>query len=149
MNVQQLVDAIAAFDAHDALQSNLTLDDWKLLAPYLSVRFLKPGDVLMQRGDADRELYILAEGELQVTVDSTVLASLKPGTVVGEGTFFSGQPRSANVLASRTGVAWALTWEKFEAMSAKHPRLSLQLVKGLAAVLAVRMREALLVGEFT
>lgn len=149
MNVQQLVDAIAAFDAHDALQANLTLDDWKLLAPYLSVRFLKPGDVLMQRGDADRELYILAEGELQVTVDSTVLASLKPGTVVGEGTFFSGQPRSANVLASRTGVAWALTWEKFEAMSLKQPRLSLQLVKGLAAVLAVRMREALLVGEFT
>ncbi len=149
MNVQQLVDAIAAFDAHDALQSNLTLDDWKLLAPYLSVRFLKPGDVLMQRGDADRELYILAEGELQVTVDSTVLASLKPGTVVGEGTFFSGQPRSANVLASKAGVAWALTWEKFEAMSLKQPRLSLQLVKGLAAVLAVRMREALLVGEFT
>lgn len=149
MNVQQLVDAIAAFDAHDALQSNLTIEDWKLLAPYLSVRFLKPGDVLMQRGDADRELYILAEGELQVTVDSTVLASLKPGTVVGEGTFFSGQPRSANVLASRTGVAWALTWEKFEDMSAKHPRLSLQLVKGLAAVLALRMREALLVGEFT
>ncbi len=149
MNVQQLVDAIAAFDSHDALHANLTREDWKLLAPYLSVRFLKPGDVLMQRGDSDRELYILAEGELHVTVDTTVLASLKPGTVVGEGTFFSGQPRSANVLASKVGVAWALTWEKFEAMSVKHPQLSLQLVKGLAAVLAVRMREALLVGEFT
>jgi CRP/FNR family transcriptional regulator, cyclic AMP receptor protein len=149
MNVQQLVDAIAAFDAHDALQSNLTLDEWKLLAPYLSVRYLKSGDTLMQLGEADRELFILVTGQLQVTVESTVLASLQPGAVVGEGTFFSGQPRSANVVVSQPGVAWLLTWDKFDAMSHKQPVLALQLMKGLAAVLAVRMREAILVGQFT
>jgi CRP/FNR family transcriptional regulator, cyclic AMP receptor protein len=34
-------------------------------------------------------------------------------------------------------------------MTHKHPRLAVDLIKGLAAVLAVRMREALLVGQFT
>ncbi|MBI2769111.1 MAG: cyclic nucleotide-binding domain-containing protein [Burkholderiales bacterium] len=149
MNVQQLVDAIAALDATDALQCKLTLDEWKSLAPYLSIRFLKAGDPLMQEGDCERELFILADGELEVTIQGSVIATLKPGTVVGEGTFFSGQPRSATVTPSLPGVAWGLNWEKFDKMALKQPRLAVDLIKGLAAVLAIRMREALLVGQFT
>lgn len=149
MNVEQLVDAIRGLDATDALPCKLTLAEWKALAPYLSMRFLKPGDPLMHEGDCERELFILADGELQVTILGTTIATLKPGTVVGEGTFFSGAPRSATVTPSLPGVAWGLNWDKFNAMSHKHPRLAVDLVKGLAAVLAVRMREALLVGQFT
>lgn len=148
MNVEQLVEALARLDATDALQCKLTVDEWKLLAPYLSVRFLRAGDPLMEEGDSEREFFILAEGELEVSVGGNTIAALKPGTVVGEGTFFSGQPRSATVTPSRPGVAWSLHWDKFEAMSNKHPRLAIDLVKALAAVLAVRMREALLVGHF-
>lgn len=149
MNVQQLMDAVAALQAHDALPCKLSLDEWKKLAPYLSIRFLKAGDSLMREGESERELYILAEGELHVTIHGSVLARLAPGTVVGEGTFFSGQPRSATVVSAQPGVAWALSWEKFEALSHKQPRLAVDLIKGLAAVLAIRMREAILVGQFT
>jgi CRP-like cAMP-binding protein len=149
MNVQQLMSAIAQLDTTDALPCKLTLEEWKKLAPYLSIRFLKPGDPLISEGDNERELYILAEGELQVLIQGTVIATQGPGSVVGEGAFFSGCARSATVVASRPGVAWTLSWERFEAMSAKQPRLALDLTKGLAAVLAVRMREAILVGQFT
>jgi CRP/FNR family cyclic AMP-dependent transcriptional regulator len=149
MNVQQLVDAIGALDAADALQCKLTLEEWKSLAPYLSIKFLQPSEPLMHEGECEREVFILAEGELNVTIQGSLIASLQPGTVVGEGTFFSGQPRSATVTPSRPGVAWGLSWEKFDAMSRKHPRIAVDLVKGLAAVLAVRMREAILVGHFT
>ncbi|MGE0499225.1 MAG: cyclic nucleotide-binding domain-containing protein, partial [Ramlibacter sp.] len=97
MNIQQLVDAIATLDANDALTCKLTLEEWKKLAPYLSIRFLNPGDALMHDGDPDRELVILADGELLVTLGGSVLAKLTPGNVVGEGSFFSGQPRSATV----------------------------------------------------
>jgi CRP-like cAMP-binding protein len=149
MNVEQLVDAIAALDSTDALQCKLTLQEWKSLAPYLSVRFLKTGDPLMSEGDNERELFILADGELKVSIHGNVIATLTPGTVVGEGTFFSGSPRSATVTPSKPGVAWGLQWDRFDAMTNKHPKLAVDLVKGLAAVLAVRMREAILVGQFT
>lgn len=149
MNVNQLVEAISALDAKDALPCKLTIDEWKSLAPYLSVNYLRPGEPLMHEGAADRELFILAEGELQVSIHGNVIATLKPGTVVGEGTFFSGQPRSATVTPSRTGVAWGLHWDKFSAMTIKQPRLAVDLCKGLAAVLAIRMREAVLVGHFS
>lgn len=148
MNVEQLVTAIGALDATDALQCKLTLHEWKLLAPYLSIRFLKPGDPLMHEGHGDREVFILAEGELEVTLQGSNVATLRPGSVVGEGAFFSGAPRSATVTPTQPGVAWGLSWEKFEAMTQKHPRLSVDLVKGLASVMAIRMREALLVGHF-
>jgi CRP/FNR family transcriptional regulator, cyclic AMP receptor protein len=149
MNVEQLVQAIASLDASDALQCKLNLQEWKSLAPYLSVRFLKIGDPLMHEGDCERELFILADGELEVSILGNTIATLKPGTVVGEGTFFSGAPRSATVTPSTPGVAWGLSWDKFDALTNKHPRLAVDLVKGLASVLAVRMREALLVGQFT
>ncbi len=149
MNVQQLVDAVGALDAADALPCKLTPQEWKLLAPYLTIRFLKVGEPLMLQGDCERELFILAEGQLQVSIQGSVIATVVPGSVVGEGTFFSGQPRSATVTPSRAGVAWGLGWDRFEALSRKHPKLAVDLVVGLAAVLAIRMREAILVGQFT
>jgi CRP/FNR family transcriptional regulator, cyclic AMP receptor protein len=149
MNVQQLVDAIANFDAPDALPPTLSVDDWKLLAPYLSLRFLSNGEALMRQGENERELFILAEGELQVLIRGTVVAQVMPGAVVGEGTFFSGASRSATVKACKSGVAWALSWERYEAMAVKHPKLALDLTISLASVLANRMREAILVGQFT
>jgi CRP/FNR family transcriptional regulator, cyclic AMP receptor protein len=148
MNVGQLVDAIAALDAKDALQCRLGHDGWKLLAPYLSVNFLQPGTILIREGDSDRTLFILAEGELKVQARGHDIALLQAGTVVGEGAFFSGEPRSATILANSNGTAWGLSWDKFEAMSHQYPKLALDLTKGLAAVLAMRMREAILVGQF-
>lgn len=148
MNVQQLMDAVGRLDAHDALQCKLTLEEWKALAPYLSVRFLRAGEALMHEGEDERELFILADGELEVSIHGNVVATLCPGTVVGEGTFFSGQPRSATVVPSRPGVAWGLHWDKFNQMSHKQPRLAVDLVKALATVLAIRMRQAVLVGHF-
>lgn len=149
MNVEQLVNAISKLEAADALQCKLTLQEWKSLAPYLSMRFLKEGDPLMTEGDTARELFILADGELKVSILGNPIATLVPGTVVGEGSFFSGAPRSATVTPSQPGIAWGLSWDKFDAMTNKHPKLAVDLVKGLAAVLAVRMREAILVGHFT
>jgi CRP/FNR family transcriptional regulator, cyclic AMP receptor protein len=148
MNVRQLVDAIAALDAKDALHCRLGHDGWKLVAPYLSVNFLQPGTPLIHEGDNDRVLYLLAEGQLKVQARGHDIALLQAGTVVGEGAFFSGEPRSATIVAASNGVAWSLSWEKFEAMSHQYPKLALDLTKGLAAVLAVRMREAILVGQF-
>jgi CRP-like cAMP-binding protein len=149
MNVEQLVAAIGALDATDALACKLTLQEWKSLAPYLSTRFLRAGEPLMLEGDCEREVFILADGELEVTILGNTIATLGPGTVVGEGTFFSGAPRSATVTPSQPGIAWGLKWEKFDAIADKHPKLAVDLVRGLAAVLAVRMREAILVGQFT
>lgn len=148
MNVTQLVEAIQNLQTQDALQCRLSLEEWKKLAPYLSQRFLHAGDVLIAEGDTSRELFILAEGALRVSSGGHDLATIVPGMVVGEGAFFSGETRSASVTATAPGVAWALSWERYETMATRQPRLALDLTRALAVVLAVRMRAALLVGHF-
>lgn len=52
------------------------------------------------------------------------------------------------MVATQPGLAFALSWERYEKLSKRLPALALQLTQGLAAVLAVRMREAILVDHF-
>ena len=148
MNVQQLVDAVTRLEAHDALECKLTAEEWKVLAPYLSMRFLRVGEPIVEEGDDDRDVFIIAEGEVEVSLQGHVIATLGAGNVVGECSFFSGHPRSATVVPTQPGVAWGLNWDKFDALVHKHPRLAVHLLKGLAGVMAVRMRQAVLVEQF-
>lgn len=71
---------------------------------------------------------------------STPIAHLKPGTVVGEGTFFSGQPRSASVVASDVGVVWTLTEARLDDLCEDNPALAAKFLRSVATVLAVRMQ---------
>lgn len=140
MDVTRLVKAIRAFDAVDKLPDRLSVEDWRRLGRYLSVRFIDIGEELVREGDPDRELYIIAEGEFDVVRGSTRLAHLKPGTVVGEGTFFSGQPRSASVVASDVGVVWTLTEARLDDLCEDNPALAAEFLRAVATVLAVRMQ---------
>ena len=148
MNVQQLVDAVARLEAHDALVCRLTAEEWKVLAPYLTVRFMRVGEPLVHEGEVDRDVYIIAEGEVEVSVQGHGIAILGEGNVVGECSFFSGQPRCATVVPTRPGVAWGLNWDRFDLMAHRHPRLAVHLLKGLSSVMAIRMRQAVLVEQF-
>jgi CRP/FNR family transcriptional regulator, cyclic AMP receptor protein len=148
MNVQQLVEAVNRLEARDALQCKLTVEEWKVLAPYLSMRFLRVGEPIVIEGDDDRDCFIIAEGAVEVSIQGHVIAHLTAGNVVGECSFFSGQPRSATVTPVRPGVAWSINWDRFDLMAHKHPRLAVHLLKGLASVMAIRMREAVLVEQF-
>lgn len=140
MDVTRLVSAIRAFDASDKLPDRLSADEWRRLGRYLSVRFIDVGEELVREGDPDRELYIIAEGEFDVVRGTTTLAHLKPGTVVGEGTFFSGHPRSASVVASQIGVVWTLTESRLNDLCEDNPALAAQFLRAVATVLAVRMQ---------
>jgi CRP-like cAMP-binding protein len=64
---------------------------------------LKPGEWLMREGDPGGSLYIIAEGEFEVTMKSggkeTVVAVRGQGEVIGEMSLLDNAPRSASVRA--------------------------------------------------
>jgi CRP/FNR family transcriptional regulator, cyclic AMP receptor protein len=149
LNIANLIDAIAAHEGVDALHTGFAASDWEQVARYFSVMYLQVGRELMTEGDNDRDLYIIEAGRLEVCISGSHVAWVTPGTVVGEGTFFSGTSRSATVTCTEPGVAWRLSENQFDAMCKKEPRLALALMRGLGGVLAQRMRQAVLVGQFT
>ena len=145
MDIQELFDAVHSLNADDAFKPRLSLEQWRLLQPYLTRHATRAGDLLVKQGDHDRTMYLLESGTLQVFVSQAKpgvsrLSILRAGSVVGEAGLFSDQPRMANVEAMTACVVWALRGPRLEELSARNPALALELVRAAAAVMGVRMR---------
>ncbi len=148
MEVNELVQAIQTLNAEDAFRARLTLDHWKILAPYLSRHEIRSGDLLIKQGDTDRSLYFLSQGTLQVFVSGGVpgaskIAILRAGSIVGEPGLFVDGPRMANVEAMTPCVVWALRGPRLEELATRLPAIALELLRAAGGVMAIRMRATL------
>ena len=145
MDIQELFDSVRSLNADDAFKPRLTLEQWRLLQPFLTRHEVRAGDLLVKQGDHDRTMYLLESGTLQVFVNeakpgASRLSILRAGSVVGEAGLFSDQPRMANVEAMTACVVWALRGPRLEELIARNAMLALELVRAAAAVMGVRMR---------
>jgi len=143
MSIQNLSRAIADNNSNDAFALTLNVQQWETLAGYLQPIDTGVGDVLIEQGTHDRSVYFLEGGAISVhrvsSKEQMKLAVLMPGSVVGEGSFFSREPHSANVVVTGAGRVWRLTAIRFAEMSNRQPNLALELAMGLGAVIAKRM----------
>lgn len=116
---------------------------WSVLAQYIQATELERGRLLIAQGEKDRTLYFLESGDLKVDMKTDAglvhLAVLGPGTVVGEGGFFSNLPRNASVSVYSDCKVWAMPVASFSELSRQHPSVALALTLALGAVLASRM----------
>lgn len=142
-DVNGLIAAIARNKEDETLAKFLGPQHWYALAPYLHPSDLERGQVLISQGAKDRKLYFLESGSLKidVTIDAGFiqLAIVGPGTVVGEGGFFSHLTRTASVVAYSDCKVWAFSPSDFELLSKQNPSVALALSMALGAVLATRM----------
>jgi diguanylate cyclase (GGDEF)-like protein len=83
------------------LLRGVDLDAFEGLIRSCPVRRLRPGDVIIEAGKANKHLYLLVSGRLRVHLlrDDEPVAVLGPGEAVGEISLIDGQPASANVVA--------------------------------------------------
>lgn len=145
MEFNELVQAIQTLNAEDAFRPRLTLDQWRVIAPYLTRHDIRAGDLLIKQGDTDRTMYFLGQGSLQVFVTggppgSNRIAILRAGSVVGEPGLFSDGPRMANVEAMTPCAVWALRGPRLEELAARSPALALELLRAAGGVMSMRMR---------
>ncbi len=145
MELSELVQAIQSLNAEDAFRPRLTLDQWRVIGPYLTRHEVRSGDMLVKQGDTDRTMYLLGQGSLQVFMTggppgSSRIAILRPGSVVGEPGLFIDAPRTANVEAMTPCIVWALRGPRLEELAQRSPALALELVRAAGGVMAIRMR---------
>jgi len=141
--VNGLITAIAHNTEDGVLAKHLGAQSWYIVADYLHPHAYERGHLLIGQGGQDRNLYFLESGNLKVDVKTgqglLQLAILGPGTVVGEGSFFSRLPRNASVVAYSNCKVWELSPSDFEALAKRHPTVALSLSMALGAILATRM----------
>jgi CRP/FNR family transcriptional regulator, cyclic AMP receptor protein len=145
MEFNDLVHAIQTLNAEDAFRPRLTLDQWRVISPYLTRHDIRAGDLLIKQGDTDRTMYFLGQGSLQVFVTggppgSNRIAILRAGSVVGEPGLFGDGPRMANVEAMTPCAVWALRGPRLEELAARSPALALELLRAAGGVMSMRMR---------
>ena len=121
-------------------------EDWSKLFAHTEARPFRASEVVISRGGGDRALYFVVAGSLEVGVSYVDGVSIAPlarigaGSVIGEQSFFDGQPRSANVWAESSGQLLRLDFEAFQQFSEAEPVLARDLLFALGCVLSARLR---------
>ena len=142
-DVQGLINAIVQATAEDSLSNPLKPEQWELFSAYLQPCHLAPGQLLINQGANDRTLYFVESGNLSVHYEDEKgrlrMAIVNPGSVVGEGAFFSHRPRGATVQAAAACKLWNLTPLRFSELGNSQPAIALAVVMAAGAVLAKRL----------
>jgi CRP-like cAMP-binding protein len=120
--------------------------DWNKLLDCTTPRHFRASEFVIQRGAQERVLHFVVAGALEVGVTQvdgvtiSPLARITTGSVIGEQSFFDGQPRSANVWGVTDGELLQLRFEDFSRFSHDEPALARDLLFALARVLSSRLR---------
>lgn len=142
-DVQALQRACADNDSPDVFRPALTAAQWPLLATYLQPLTATKGQVLIQQNATDRTVYFIEQGMVTVHFEDSTgrirLASVAAGSAVGEGAFFSRQPRNATVQAASPCRLWSLTTMRFGELSNRQPEIALEVAMALGALVSRRL----------
>ena len=100
-------------------------------------RVCRVGDVIFREYDMGAEMFVVLEGEVDLSIDSRVIETLGPGEPFGEMSLIDQSPRTATATA-RTACKLAVIPERrFLFMVAQTPHFALQIMK----VMADRLRK--------
>ncbi len=120
--------------------------DWNKLLDCTRARAFRKSEMVIKGGATDRALYFVVAGALEVGISQvdgvsiSSLARITAGSVIGEQSFFDGQPRSANVWAVSDGELLQLEFDDYARFGKEHPTLARDLLFALARVLSARLR---------
>jgi CRP-like cAMP-binding protein len=141
--IQHLVQASAANTTLDAFHPAFSASQWELFGSYLQPQAIQIGQVVIQQGASERTVYLVEAGTLTVHYEDEAhrirLASVGAGSGVGEGAFFSRQPRNATVQAASACRLWSLTPLRFGELSNRQPQIALEVAMALGALVSRRL----------
>ena len=102
------------------------------------------GEIAVTEGAKDTSLFIVLEGQAEVLIPKRKgwykVASLGPGSVFGELSFFDHLPRSARVVVLTDTSVLKISEYSFEHLLVHDTGLALALVQDLANILSLRLR---------
>jgi len=126
----------------------LALDEARSVVARMRLVTFGKGSSLFREGDTSNSNHMLLvlEGEVSVDTgpsavpDAVPIASIGPGSVLGEMALFDGSPRSASCTALSTVLAAGLSRQGLEKLIEEEPRVAAKLLVALSHTTAERLR---------
>src|SRR4051812_24981931 len=100
-------------------------------------RECEPGESIFQEYDMGSEMYVVLEGEVDLTINGKVVETLGPGSPFGEMALIDQAPRVATAVAKTACKLAVLPEKRFLFMVQTTPHFALQMMK----VMADRLRK--------
>ena len=120
------------FIQNTPLFAELADDEQRAIGKRMRLENYKPDEVLFIREGESDALYLIKQGWVKLTTadESSVVANLGPGSLVGEADFFLGRLHTMTARASGQVTVWSLDNEALDDIIAERPEIGLSL--GLA-----------------
>ena len=142
-DVQGLIHATAHNESLDAFHPALSSKQWELFGTYLQPFAVTQGQVVIQQNASDRTIYFVESGSLTVHLEDDKgrlrIAAVEAGSAVGEGAFFTRQPRSATVQAATACKLWSLNPIRFTELTNRQPQMAVEIAMALGALVSRRL----------
>ena len=91
------------------------------------------GYVVATEGDPGAGLFVIAEGEADVSIGGKKVNHLKTGVFFGEMALLDGGPRTATVTSTTPIKLYALTEWVFRGLLVEHPTIAMRTLETMAA----------------
>jgi len=125
---------------------HLKEDDRDLLSSYGEFFPGHPGNVIIEEGSQQTEVFVVISGELEVRAKQddgteTLLARVGPGETLGEISLFDPGPAAATVSAVEFSQLWRIADADLLQFMTDNPGAGNVLLRTLASILAQRLRQ--------
>ena len=119
----------------------LSHNDWMLLLDRAKPVTFKKGEVLIQQSSQSKALYIIAAGNIKVSISGKALAQIGPGEICGEMAFLEDSRPSATATAEEEVQALSIEWKTLTELFELFPHVASRFYRSLAVNLSRRLRE--------
>lgn len=131
-DVKKLLQSVSLFSA-------LSKEELEDLRASCESKSFKKSDKIVREGEMDQdEMFLILSGQVDIQNQGRSLAKRGKGRIIGEAAMFSGEPRSADVIATELTHCLMLSKENLRQLIGKHPDIGMKMMQDLAR----RVREA-------
>lgn len=138
MEIKKLLRSVELFEG-------LTDDDLNEVGAICTQRKFSIGDLLAKEGDVGRELFIVSDGLVEVTVREQtiprVVVNLGAGQLIGEMSLVDRGTRSATVKAIHNPtIVQVIQHDEFQRLCQQNTRIGYLVMQNIAADLSFKLR---------
>ena len=99
-------------------------------------KYFEKGEYVIKENESSKDIFLITAGRVivvkEVNTIKKVLATLGPGELIGEMSFFESMTRSASCIADSDVIAIVFTEETFSEIYKVHPRWLEQILTSLS-----------------
>ena len=99
-------------------------------------RYFEPGETIIAEGEPGEEIFTMADGDAEVSIDGVVVGAIGPDEIFGAIAALTNTSRTATVTATRSCAVFAVSRENFLELIKNRPSLISKMVAGMAKTIS-------------